>query len=691
MSDNREKELFEQSIHSIQTFAEKGYINEAFKMLEALEKAYPGKRQELLWNKVWLQEKCGDAKNIILSLFELYDFYNDENAYELIEESFFIPQREQLESKYKTNKKIVENYNMFFGNVPESPAFFVLYHDDEMVVILDKNKKKLYGWTKDKINIDAIEKSALFLEGALFCKQIEEIADRVKPELSANGFELAIYLVFSEWEFEAFLQIANTEKLIKYGRYVFLVEKEGIYQCFKDSEFELPGHGYSLNGRKLTLHTCFHDILDAQNQRKRELSEEVKRYYKENVNEVNERVKVGKPRILFSTSRFSTVLQYHARNAMEAARKLGCECELSIETENIKRVTPLKQMELFMEFKPDAIFVLDHFRFEERGFFPDEIYWITWIQDPMNHIIDSETYKKLGKKDMVINHFISWDWLKELYHGKLIDAPIPSNQDIYKPYELTNEELDLYSTDICLVCHSSDVEKWIDDFLNGTEMDEEIKIILREILNLYFEDAKRGEFLYNKADFATYIKDGFACKNMALNDLGIEYLAEQMYMWFNQRVFRQVLVDWLLDAGFENIKLWGNGWKNSPKYEKYAMGPAENGVTLSKIYQASKIVVGNNIMTTAAARAWESMFSGAFYLSNYIPKGDDLVDINLIMPEGTVEFFEDKEELIEKIRYYLEHEDERKKMAEIGRGEALKRMTFDALMEKVIGLLPEYV
>ncbi len=144
-----------------------------------------------------------------------------------------------------------------------------------------------------------------------------------------------------------------------------------------------------------------------------------------------------------------------------------------------------------------------------------------------------------------------------------------------------------------------------------------------------------------------------------------------------------MLVDWILDAGFTNLKLWGNGWKDSPKYKQYAMGPAENGETLSKIYQASRIVVGNNVMTTAAARAWETMLSGGFYLSNYIPEEDDVTDIRKIIEVGKdVIMFYNKEDLIQKLHYYLDYEDERQAMIELGRKAALENMTFDILMKR---------
>ena len=111
----------------------------------------------------------------------------------------------------------------------------------------------------------------------------------------------------------------------------------------------------------------------------------------------------------------------------------------------------------------------------------------------------------------------------------------------------------------------------------------------------------------------------------------------------------------------------------------------KNGETLSKIYQASKIVLGNNIITTAAARAWESMLSGAFYLSNYIPEENDDVDIRKIIEVGKdVIMFYNREDLIEKLHYYLGHEDERQEMIKRGREAALEKMTYDVLMKRVL-------
>ena len=158
-----------------------------------------------------------------------------------------------------------------------------------------------------------------------------------------------------------------------------------------------------------------------------------------------------------------------------------------------------------------------------------------------------------------------------------------------------------------------------------------------------------------------------------------------MYMWLNQRVYRQKMVDALLEAGLTNIKLWGKGWSDNPNYAPYAMGVAENGKELSLIYQCSKIVLGNNIMTTAAARAWETMLSGGFYMSNYIPPENDVCDIRNIMQIGTeLVMFVDTKDMIDKIKYYLENEDARNKMALIGHEIAINKMTYESLCERMI-------
>ena len=237
------------------------------------------------------------------------------------------------------------------------------------------------------------------------------------------------------------------------------------------------------------------------------------------------------------------------------------------------------------------------------------------------------------------------------------------------------------------MCHASDVDEHIDQFVKHNQMNQETSEIVCAIYKGYHNYVyESGEVFYNTNTFKEFISGCLLqVYNVKMESYMIDNIAKDMYENFNQRVYRQVLVDWILDAGITNIKLWGKGWSNNEKYKLYAMGSAENGETLAKIYQSAKIVIGNNVMTTSAARAWETMLSGGFYLSNYIPEEEDITDIRkIIQIDKDVIMFYNKEDLLEKIRYYLTHEEERQEMIQRGRKAALENMTYDILMERTL-------
>jgi spore maturation protein CgeB len=272
----------------------------------------------------------------------------------------------------------------------------------------------------------------------------------------------------------------------------------------------------------------------------------------------------------------------------------------------------------------------------------------------------------------------------------MMDAPISANSYIYKSYELTEEEYHTYSCDICMVCHTSDVDGFITKFVNQfpENLREPVYVICQGYRSYVYET---GDLFYSKEAFEQFISGSLVQHyGIMVDSATLEAFAEDMQLELNQRLFRQAIADWLIEAGYTNLKLWGDDWLKEKRYEKYAMGPAENGATLSKILQSSKIVLGNNVNGTGAAGVWETMLSGAFYMSNYVPPEEDYVDIRKDMTEGeNLVIFHNKQDLLDKVAFYLSHEDERKQMAEKGTQFALEHRTYEALMKKMLCFLSE--
>lgn len=142
---------------------------------------------------------------------------------------------------------------------------------------------------------------------------------------------------------------------------------------------------------------------------------------------------------------------------------------------------------------------------------------------------------------------------------------------------------------------------------------------------------------------------------------------------------RKNIIDLIQQAGI-NIKVF-SGEEGSPKSTK----------ELSKLYSQSKIVLNENLFPSINLRLFEILGSGALcftednceYLKYYFEDKKQLVTYN-------------SDNLISRLKYYLENNDEREKIAQLGKVEAHKNHTDVKRAESVLAViktnkkLPEY-
>lgn len=673
-------------------YEERGFIQEALQLLDTVLSSFPDSRTEMLLEGAKLKYRNGFYEAAILNFVEAYQLTGDPYIYDLIIEAYYQGNCTECMETYKMNNRMLQTYKYFFCSeqLSEKPEVLPIWIGEGVVIWANSSSRMFQICHQVILPEMKYADTVLAVYNEINENNLDFLVENTRLTTKFLYEEIPIYFIYEKEYLEFVLQIMNIGKFIESRRVVFLVGEDAVRNYFVQDMSLLPQS--ILNEKADGKYSLLIDSMIKDRQKEEaEFDEEIKNHYAENGKEVLEEIKGKRVRILLLTSRFTTVLQYHARSCMRAAQRLGYSARLLMEKDDICRITDWDMKRQFAEFKPHIVIELNYFRYQEIVK-QKEIVWITWVQDPMPNIMDKNTPKKLITRDLVMSHFTTWQTFQKLGYQDVIDAPIPADACVYHPYQLLEVEYSKYQCDICFVCHGSDVSEhinWLCEAL-PLEWKEKISFLYKGYKEYVYQT---GIFFYNKEEFLTFV-DGVLKKSFSINASyeKVNFIADDMYNRFNQRVYRQYLVDWLLDAGYTNLKLWGNGWTKEPKYAKYAMGPAENGETLSKIYQASKIVLGNNIMTTAAARAWESMLSGAFYLSNYIPPEDDITDIRKIVKENEeLIMFYDKEDLLRKVDYYLTHEEERKRMAEIGRKAALERMTFDKLMEKVIEEIPKII
>lgn len=673
-------------------YEEKGYVEEAIQLCSKCMQAFPEYKNELELEIAKMNYRNGKEEQALIQFFSLYQKTGDSGILDLILEAYYGVRQQEFEERYQDNYKLLEKYPHYFGNREASEIRYypilageewIWYYDNVEKVFKDIKRCRLT--MKKPHDAVCISSDLLWLEDILV---LEELTRKVNPFMDAEN---ALLLVYQKETWELLLQIMSLKGLLELDRIVFCEDRKQLEIAFMEAGVCLPS--IATGNVSDEVSRIVNESNEKFEQENKQYQKEAAEYYEANSETVIRHIKEGKPKILFITSRFTTVLQYHIRDCRAAAEKMGLETELMIEKDRLLTgFNGTVQMRQISKFKPDIIFCIDHFR-SERGYIPDEVVWITWIQDDLPHILNPETPLKFIERDFVMNHFITWNVIKNVGYpdSRTMDAPIVANGNLYKPYELTEEEKERYGADICMVCHAADAEEYMSDILDRFQ-GSSFKMVIENLLNDYSRLVMgEGVILYKKEDIAEFIKEYFKefysreCPRQLLS-----FMTEEM-MRFSQRIFRQALADWLIEAGYENLKLWGNGWKESPKYKKYAMGAAENGEVLSKILQSTKIVLGNNFNVTGAARAWESMLSGTFYMSNYVPPEADATDIRTVLKEGeNFVMFYDKPDLLCKVEYYLTHEDERKQMAMKGRQAALETMTYDSFMKKMLAYIKNY-
>ncbi|MBW2341107.1 MAG: glycosyltransferase [Deltaproteobacteria bacterium] len=142
-----------------------------------------------------------------------------------------------------------------------------------------------------------------------------------------------------------------------------------------------------------------------------------------------------------------------------------------------------------------------------------------------------------------------------------------------------------------------------------------------------------------------------------------------------------------------NLGIWGPGWEklslDSP-LRKFLRGDELKPEAWSKVYSASKIILATHYQDPenrfpvyqASPRIFEALACGAFVIS------DNQRDVFSLFKEGEhLARFVNPDDLVEKIRYYLEHPEERKKIARLGRLVVLQNHTYVHRIEKLLSVV----
>jgi len=673
------------------------------------------KNDDLLNNLFEIAVLANSRKNYqqsleILTLLLNEGFKKDE-IINFIVKIYYEPFKDYFKDNFEKNIQVLKNY---FGismkknsDFSELKLKFLSYNNNHKIFnykyfLLDGRDESFdSGYTvkinSDKLNSSNLEGAVLIFNEVYDVNFILSMLEKTSHQ-SIMWEKRPLYLYYSDYdEFIEHLQVCDFTRVLKFERIQFLFGQQELNEYFINPQSYIPSMIFNSPVRKFSdVGICLDRIFLIRNNAKVTAKKEMISYYKGfNPSSIEEKYKNGTLKIGFFTSRFTTALKFYTRDCIMACQNLGVKADVLIEQSDISWSASEECFNHFINsFKPDIIFVIDHFRWEYPSI-PENIPYVCWVQDFMPSLFSAEAAKKVGRYDFVMNIFMTSEEFNSFGYPEkhLIDGPIMSNPQIYKKYELTEDEIEKYCADICIISNAGYIEDALEMLFSvyRNSIPDHIKKALRSITNIIYDDVYFEKKHYFKvSDIKGAFLDFFSKKQISIEESILNQLIENYRIHVLLNIYKTVPVMWLHEKGY-NMKIWGKTWVNHPVLKKYAMGVAANGETMSRILNATKISVGINMIVSLHPRVYEATLSGCLYIGNGIPEEHDFCNIRRYMSENDeILFFYSKEDLYKKIDRFLADESARNQIVEKGADKIKKVLTYEILMDNMIKKICEH-
>lgn len=335
------------------------------------------------------------------------------------------------------------------------------------------------------------------------------------------------------------------------------------------------------------------------------------------------------------------------------------------------------------DYKPSALLVTNLVHQNFPYYINEKLIVISFL-DWVPHLFTYKDYLNvMGKYTFLLVPFLTLENILDQkvvssknFENNLIKIPFTCNHREFKSYTLSNFEYNEYKSDICIVGSFFGVFKknfctyYNKLFVNNLKYFHSLKTVWDNMCELvYYKTDKEGKLICDIKWFKdTLIEQCKTChldiQNISSNNF--EIFVKILFDNIVPGIFRYAVLNWIVDKGYD-LKIWGNNSEIEDKFKKYTRYYIENGVELSKVYNACKINLNINPSASLHVRGFESILSNCFFLTHRNSEWDFSNIETIFKKNRNIDFYSNKEELYNKLNYYLEDNLERENIIKSGK------------------------
>lgn len=325
------------------------------------------------------------------------------------------------------------------------------------------------------------------------------------------------------------------------------------------------------------------------------------------------------PRVLFVTSRFTTVLQYSTRDTADAFERLGWQTHVMIEPAPYRRLTGAQFSQAMRDFRPDLVFMIDYLRNGLPTALPSHVPFVCWVQDDLHHLMQPSAGRSVGPRDFILApapvlyvQAFEYPLRQCIYVDKLTRLPS-------RPSTWTSD-----GDDLVFVSNASKTsQQVVDEMLGDAKPGDLTQQLLRECCGRMIAAYDRGQTLYSPNEVEKIvIVAGQSLSIRGIDKANCTKITLRLFNSLNNALYRQQAVRWAAEVAEElglSLALYGKGWDSNPDFAPFARGPVKYGPELEELTRRSKINLQIVPFSCLHQRLLDGLVAGGFFLIRHHP------------------------------------------------------------------------
>ncbi len=400
----------------------------------------------------------------------------------------------------------------------------------------------------------------------------------------------------------------------------------------------------------------------------------------------------GSPRILVFTCRWTTFLKYCAADFDRAFTQVGGESRLLIEENDSQTLQPALVWRELDEFKPDAIFMVSHAR-PSLNYVPRELPFISYVQDKCGPLLAlSDLVPHASPCDLFVCLYLEHRRFvvdKGIAPEQTFVMPVPVDETMFHPLPRAHPRAAEFTVDASFVKHGvAHVEeayrRYCADMFAGVPDTPAKQAWTKIVRDLYRETCTHVDRCWYEDELEDLVMSKVAPGSREALRHALAQQIASFHCMVYAPAWRFQFLEALDRAGVE-LALYGKNWEQNARLRHLTRGPIERDRGLNYVYNFTRVNLSINHSGSMTARLVECALAGGFIMAaGHRAEKDYLPASWYFEPDKELVFFHTSEELVDRCRYYLAHEDERTAIALRMRERALREQTCKAGAAKVL-------